>query len=495
MSTKPVLKKRLYNATLVITACLFMFSCKKGSETDQSITNERKVVLEITPAEYVSIAYDDPRELTADEVKKIVQEYPLKLNPTTKGTNDIKIEVAEKYYLDQEGKLEKASAQAKTKSWINDTKIPVYQVNLTASGKTGSALVCSDERAPIVLAYMPVNHLKPEMLGDNLMYQSSKKYIINRIAYLRHLKDSLRTSTLNKLEQKIGRLPDHNVFTYVKDKIRVQSTAPKTKSPVESWLPSQVISQVGPFATTEWDQEGVSNLLLPAGSECAHVPAGCLVIAGAQVLAQLQPTFPIIVGTTTREVFNPNAGHGGVWITITVPLYENANWPYLKQSPFIGLNDEQNKQTMYSRFIRDVFNKTQTTPDCHGSGTQMQKMVDFLRGYIDIDNPASFNVQQIKTSLDNNHSVIAAGSRLSGTEKIRHAWVVDGYAICEKTSGSIPGDLVHQYDLYLHANLGWGGSETGWFLVGTDWNLSFDVYWGERQYGLDMQMALNARSK
>lgn len=53
----------------------------------------------------------------------------------------------------------------------------------------------------------------------------------------------------------------------------------------------------------------------------------------------------------------------------------------------------------------------------------------------------------------------------------------------------------NQYDLYLHANMGWGGMESGWFLVGADWNLSFDVFYGERQYGLGLEMAINARKK
>ncbi|WP_431292702.1 C10 family peptidase [Pedobacter sp. P26] len=494
MQSKSTARQGLFKATLIFSICLSIYSCKKGNDAEQSVSID-KTLLEITPAEYASIAYDNPKELSTDEIKKVIQAYPLKDNPATKGSNDIQFEVAEKYYIDQKGALEKASVSPATKSQVSDNKIAVYNVNITSGNKTGSALVCADERAPVVLAYMPVNHLRPELLGENLMYQSSKRYITDRLVYIGHLRDSLRSKTLSKLEEKLGKLPEQDVFSFVKNKIRVQSTAPKTKSPVESWLPTQVISQVGPFATTEWDQSGVADQLLPSGSTCTRVPAGCLVIAGAQVLAQLAPTFPVIVRYETREVNIPGAGHGGVTRTITIPIYENVNWPYLKANPFIGYYDPQDKQTMYSRLIRDIFNRTQTIPSCEGSGTQMQKMIDLLRNYIDIDNPAGFNVQQIKASLDNNRSVIAAGSRLSGTEKIRHAWVVDGYAICDKMNGSTPGDLVHQYDLYLHANLGWGGSDTGWFLVGTDWNLSFDVAWDTRQYGLDMQMATNARNK
>jgi len=487
MQSKSTARQGLFKATLIFSICLSIYSCKKGNDAEQSVSID-KTLLEITPAEYASIAYDNPKELSTDEIKKVIQAYPLKDNHATKGSNDIQFEVAEKYYIDQKGALEKASVSPATKSQVSDNKIAVYNVNITSGNKTGSALVCADERAPVVLAYMPVNHLRPELLGENLMYQSSKRYITDRLVYIGHLRDSLRSKTLSKLEEKLGKLPEQDVFSFVKNKIRVQSTAPKTKSPVESWLPTQVISQVGPFATTEWDQSGVADQLLPSGSTCTRVPAGCLVIAGAQVLAQLTPTFPVVVGQRPSGPLFPIAGP-------YIPIYENVNWSYLKQNPYIGYYDPQDKQTMYSRLIYKIFTSTQTTPACEGSGTQMNKMIDFLRGYINIDNAAAFNVQQIKASLDNNRSVIAAGSRLSGTEKIRHAWVVDGYAICDKMNGSTPGDLVHQYDLYLHANLGWGGSDTGWFLVGTDWNLSFDVAWDTRQYGLDMQMAGNARPK
>lgn len=486
MVTKSLSKTQLTKAVAVIVVSLFLLSCKKSKDADLSIDNPKSSMLELSPAEYVSVAYDNPKELTLEEVKQLIQEYPLKSKPNTKGSDIFHYDISDKYYLNKDGDMESASSSITTKG-SNEDKIPVYKVSLSGNGSTGSALVCADERAPLVLAYMPLNDLKSEILRENLMYESSMKFVVNRITFINHLRDSLRVKTLNKLHGHIGKLPDHNISAFLKDKIKVRSN-PATKSPVESYLPSQVISQVGPLATTIWDQEGVSNQLIGAADGCTNAPAGCLVIAGAQVLARLEPVLPIVVGTRPSGPLFPIVGP-------TLPVYQNVNWPYLKQSSFIGFNDPEDKRVMFSRMMRDIFYNTGTTPNCHGSGTQMQKMIDYLRRYISIDDKAGFNVQQIKNSLDNSNVVIGAGSRISGTEKIRHAWVIDGYAICEKISGSTPGDLVHQYDLYLHANMGWGGMESGWFLVGADWNLSFDVFYGERQYGLGLEMAINARKK
>lgn len=483
MYPKSLSKTKFTKAVTVIAISLFFLSCKKNKDPELSAELNKSPFLELSSSEYASIIYDHPKELSLEEVKKLIQEYPLKSGPNTKSADAFQYNISEKYYLNENGEIEKAASSLKTKGSAED-KVPVYNVSLSANGKTGSALVCADERAPLVLAYMPLNDLKPEVLSENLMYQSSKKFVFNRIAFINHLKDSLKVKTLSKLEEQVGKLPENNIAAFLKGKIKISGN-PTTKSPVESYLPSQVISQVGPLTNTDWDQEGTYNSLTQSGTGCVNVPAGCLVVAGAQVLARYEPTLGVFVRQERRGP-GPHDFRN---------VYENVNWPYLKQSSYIGFNDPADKKTMIARLMRDIFNNTGTTPDCHGSGTTMPNMVDYLRRYINIDDKAGFNVQQIKGSLDNARLVIGAGGRISGTEKIRHAWVIDGYAICEKMGGSTPGDLVHQYDLYLHANMGWGGSDSGWFLVGTDWNLSFDVAFGTREYGVGMEMAINARNK
>jgi len=84
---------------------------------------------------------------------------------------------------------------------------------------------------------------------------------------------------------------------------------------------------------------------------------------------------------------------------------------------------------------------------------------------------------------------------------------VDGYAVTELNPGeSIVGNNVWQrYNMYLHANLGWGRPiigwftnlhGTGWYLVGKDNNgsLSFQAN-QEQDYNIDLTFYSNIVKK
>lgn len=465
----------MYLAGMAITICLY--SCQKNFD-DLAYKLDGKLV-GISADEYLSVVYDDPRELTVEEIEKIAVNYPLLKKPGTKGLNS-KINKIERYYLDGKGISQSPSEVVRTKG-LSENSIPLYNVEINVGGKFSTVLLSADERIPGVLSYKDGGNSKD---AENLMLENAKSYLRQRIKYLNHLKDSLRTKTLIKLQSQLGRLPSRDLATFIKNKIKITDALPKTKSLVEYYLWGQVLTQVGPFATTEWEQDGVFKQGIPSANGCAQASAGCLVIAGAQVLATIEPPMSVVTGT---YVYPP---------TMELRfITEAVDWPYLKETPYIGTNAPAQKKKITERLINHVFTQSYSTPLCDGSSTELPKMITFLRRYIDIDDPQTFNVQQIKNSLDNSHNVLVTGIRQSGSQQIGHAWVVDGYAICQKPGGTGTGDLVNQYDLYLHANMGWGGAETGWFLVGTDWNLSFDVAFGDRQYGIDLRMATNARSK
>lgn len=107
----------------------------------------------------------------------------------------------------------------------------------------------------------------------------------------------------------------------------------------------------------------------------------------------------------------------------------------------------------------------------------------------------------LKNSLDNFRVSYGAGARDNGGIKVAHAWVVDGYAIARK--GTVNGDngtndLVNRYDMYLHCNMGYGTyNQSGWFLVGNDWSISFELYPGpnSRNYNTNLRTMLDARPK
>ena len=59
-------------------------------------------------------------------------------------------------------------------------------------------------------------------------------------------------------------------------------------------------------------------------------------------------------------------------------------------------------------------------------------------------------------------------------EKGSHAWVIDGYAICTKTSR----EILRNNDLYFHANMGWGGPDNGFYKVNADASTDFETTLG-----------------
>lgn len=59
-------------------------------------------------------------------------------------------------------------------------------------------------------------------------------------------------------------------------------------------------------------------------------------------------------------------------------------------------------------------------------------------------------------------------------EKGSHAWVIDGYAICTKTSR----EILRNNDLYFHANMGWDGTDNGFYKVNADASTDFETTLG-----------------
>jgi len=211
-----------------------------------------------------------------------------------------------------------------------------------------------------------------------------------------------------------------------------------------------------------------------------NASAGCAVVAMAQILAYVSPAM------TVKKDDNSN-------LTI--------NWSLLKESYEIWEGDNPVKDEMVAYLFKDVFSGANTTPECNGSSTSADDTRNYLKRHIEINSSQTFDVQGCKNSLDNFRVSYGAGARDNGGIKVAHAWVVDGYAIARK--GTVNGDngtndLVNRYDMYLHCNMGYGTyNQSGWFLVGNDWSISFELYPGtnSRNYNTNLRTMLDARPK
>ncbi|MBC9934139.1 C10 family peptidase [Chitinophaga qingshengii] len=192
----------------------------------------------------------------------------------------------------------------------------------------------------------------------------------------------------------------------------------------------------------------------PNGSPNAPYPAGCFVIAAAQVQAYYRPNLQVNINGAATPF----------------------QWDAMLSTPYGG--DEatnQNTRNHLTSFIKNVFNGCATTPSCDGSSTNSTSGIAYLRQTLNVNNGIGINMTDIKNSLDQLKLVLATGFREpnnDGNPKVGHAWVVDGYAVTSLNPGeTIVGNNVWQrYNMYLHCNMGWGSfwSGSGWYLVGKD---------------------------
>jgi hypothetical protein len=426
---------------------MLIVSCRKEAENKQDITTKGPDgTIELTDFEIASIAYANPKELSPDAVLSIVRNFEDSVckGLETKGASKAAFEIIGKSYVDEKGRLK----QAPTKG-TSETIVPVFNVAVRKGKHSGVAIVSGDERMPSVVAYVS------QVKDDDPMLLISRLSLVDKVKQVQRVVDSLYAPTISKLKDKFGKLPDTDVYDYVKNNITSTSGVPRTKSPVVYYI-SSVISRVGPLSVTEWDQHQPYNEKMDLGTTCSDptqpYPAGCFVIAAAQVQAYYRPGIQV----------NING--------VSAPL----QWDPILADPYGGdWGTNPNTYNHLTAFVRRVFDGCATTPSCDGSSTNSSSGIAYLRQTLNVNDGISLNMTTIKTSLDQLRLVLATGYREAyndGDPKVGHAWVIDGYAVTRLNPGeTIVGNAIWQrYNMYLHCNMGWGYTGNGYYLVGKD---------------------------
>lgn len=435
---------------IAFTMVMSIVSCQKDIDNKHDgTTKSPDGTIELNDYEIASIAYANPRELSPEEVLGIVRNFEdsVAKSPVTKGTSKPTLEILDKSYLDEKGRPNKISTKSSSA-----TSVPVFNVAIKVGKDRRMAVVSGDERVPLVIAYMP-----KARENDDPMLLIARLSLVDKVKEVERIVDSLYAPTVSKLKLKFGQLPDNNVYDYVKNNIVTRNGTPRSKSLMTRTL-ANVISRVGPLCVTEWDQGYPFNGKMDSGTPCSDppepYPAGCFVIAAAQVQAYYRPSLQVNINGVSTPL---------QWDLILADEYggPDAWWP--------------NSDTYHhlTSFVRSVFDGCQTTAKCDGSSTSSGNGITYLRQTLNVDNGESLNMTNIKSSLDQLKLVLATGFREpnnDGDPKIGHAWVIDGYAVTRLLpTETIVGNAVWQrYNMYLHCNMGWGGPGTGYYLVGKD---------------------------
>ena len=454
-------------------------SCQDEILNDSnSVVDEVNVKLSMEEA--ISIANDNPTVLSEDEILTIVNDFSSSLGSKTRSAANPQISIAGKYRIG--GIISSKSTRGNASDSVS-----VYEVCLNSGEKSGYALVSADSRSAGVLAYIEKgNFEKRDSTGAGLLLKLAEATTVSEINKVERLKVELREKTLKKIATSLGK----STVTYdeIKDLIEVngvKSNGVASRSTAYDEPLSQIVSLMpqdgGAVLKTEWSQESPYNLLLPVSYDPTfhmetNYPMGCAIAAGVQTLAAIAPSMTID-GTEID------------WELVT----QKAKLSYY---PYFGGDKEE--AMMVSKVVKDMYEGTETTPiidedfvygiyddpsiPCvKSSSTSVSKLLDYLKQYVSCGTYYNkYAPDPLLTTINTNRQMpcvaIMGGTRAATeqAEKGSHAWVIDGYAICTKTSR----EILQSYDLYFHANMGWGGQDNGFYKVNSDASIDFETTLG-----------------
>ncbi len=420
--------------------------------------------------EVVSIAFDEPQNISQSEAIEAVREFVNGINQGVTSRANNTFTVAKEY------RLPVASASLTRASVTNDS-ITFYDIEDNA----GFAVVCADERRPGVVAYIPYGDKETgKECGADMMLDLAQKTALAEIEEVEILRSTLHDATWSKINARLK--PSQQLtFKEVQNLIQVEDENELSTRSQPSTSLTSVVTMVAPVATTLWSQEQPYNTKLPQcymwlsylnDYEQTYYPAGCGVVAGAQAMV---------------AVMNNNISINGVIM----------DWEYMRNNPEFKAYPPapDGLREMVTTLIKAVYDGSGSKPEIDASGTykpdmdknlpivtcsgtDIDKLITYMRNYVTCG--AKYNyfaadpiLETIRANSSYPSVALMGGTKngTSGTTNDTHAWVIDGYAICPKSTRAI----VKNYDLYFHANMGWGGNNNGFYKVNTDLTISFET--------------------
>lgn len=427
--------KKIFICTILL---LSLLSCSQQSD------NEFKAKkIELTPEEYLSIAFDDETELNEGEIKAIINSF-ISSGDGTRSNSNIEIKIENKFHI-------------KNATIRNNTveEIPVYKVVVKENNLQNVALVCGDKRFPFVYAYYGAD---TEGIHDNYSYEIligySQEFISNNIALINTLKDSLRESTLQKVSQELLISKDEIRISNIENQISIKGLC-NTRSSIinENDFNDSGIAKFGPFIKVKWDCGMPYNRLMP--QECSD---------------NWLWDYRYVMSSTTVAVAQ--------LLSFYRPNIDGMNWEYLckneeihEESDYFGsyVQDPIERRNMVASLMTKINDGCKVAYTCSGSTVNMNDVRNYLKQYnINMEGQQNMNVVTIKNSIDVINPVLMYGQTSNNQG---HTWIIDGYCTKIATRGSFfPG-----FNIYFHANMGMGKSYSGYYLVGSDGSLSFNA--------------------
>lgn len=440
---------------LTVMLIFILAACSQNIENEE-LEQSPAGLLNLTQEELLSIAYDNPKELSADEATTIASDFlnAVKENEEDNGTStrslnsDFTLNVTSKTYFTPE-----SSSSTRATSY-EEIKLPIYEVSVASENGLGVVYVSADERNAEVITFIPQAAPNEEIFvksGSAFLVKWAEISAYERLLEVDKIQKELHDATIAKISNQLGIDESEVTIDNISDKIMVNGTR---ATPVQT--PStQVVSMCSPIVKTEWSQGSPYNLSLPAPyspSTQSHVYTGCAVTAACQLMTAIKPNLTL----------------NGTII----------NWDYLTQDTKITTNAPHDKLEMLGKLHSWVFDQLDATPQYdingyhNGTGVSATSQIWFYGNYFNhSENYSTYNPDALLRSFNAGRPSLIRGQG--------HAWIVDGYIIANKaianSAKSTRAVIIQYYDMFWHANLGWGGTANGYYKLKPDAHVVFEA--------------------
>lgn len=467
------MKAKLFS--LIICVAFIMGSCTDGYKEGTEPDKDKEFAL--TPEEYASIAYDNPKEISEGEVISIVEDFQrinseLRKNIFINGSEVTNVGIKSKYYLTaQDGSHIIRSAQKTEKA------IPIYEVEIERESREKDLiLVCGDERAAKVLFYAN-NYAFSDKVNAGMGYlmEVARRSALSDIDLIEKLKTEKRNATLDKISKEFNIPVEEITEEFIKSQILISDgiDAKSFNNPVGGISnPSRIVAQFGPVSRIAWTEEYPYNTQMPQGLRTdgsaayeGNYPVGCVNIAVATLFSILRPA---MVGETAsgRQIL--------------------MDWDYVTSTPKLFIDKENPANSspakmveMTGSLLRAIYNGTNSKPEYKTidtydedenlvkkevvveTSTRTTDMLNYIQTQATYLGGVKFDAGLAELSLqehmpvllygngyirDNNNNPVAEGDY---PKNMGHGWLIDGYCTTKK-SGQV------ERDLYWSVNMGWG---------------------------------------
>lgn len=470
--------------TFILIVPFLLLSCTDAdivSNFNNKGIENYKIVL--TPEEFVSIAYDNPKELTEEEVSNVVSEFQSKISAgkevITRNSETSKISIRQKFYITKNNNFVETIAKTRS-SMSKEVTIPIFEVELSSyNGEKSLAVVCGDERMPEVLFYTE-NYCPDSEIDNGTRYllELSKKNILSDIQQIEHIKSTQRDSTLYKIARQWNVPKEEVSYTAIKDQIvttdEISTRNDNPGNPIGGVNRPDlyVVGYVNPMSKVVWSQSTPYKSAMPkmmifdgnAGEYMGNIPVGCANVAIGMVFSIIKPTMSLdnnqkvdwdyvtsvdhISGSSPQDLRNMISGLLAQIATAT------ASTPYYEEKELINIDTE-------STYTKSVI--TQTTTLTVNAVNYLRTMVNFSG-----DENYKFNGNQAKQSLFERKPVFLCGygHKVDDNGNIikdagGHAWLIDGVVITRHPRRA-------GYYHYWSVNIGWGPGSKSYFRTSND---------------------------